>query len=91
MTLRSGDYEIHGDSITIRKEVLERWRDHYHMKGREKSEADGPTWQSWYYWDASKSDFQDGYVTSAKPANRPESATAKAALCTAAEDWSATV
>ena len=50
MTLRNGDYEIHGDSITIRKEVLEKWRDHYHMKGREKSEADGPTWQSWYYW-----------------------------------------
>ena len=50
MTLRNGDYEIHGDSITIRKEVLEQWRDHYHMKGREKSEADGPTWQSWYYW-----------------------------------------
>ena len=49
MTLRSGDYEIHGDSITIRKEVLEKWRDHYHMKGREKSEADGPTWQSWHY------------------------------------------
>ena len=50
MTLRNGEYEIHGDSITIRKEVLEQWRDHYHMKGREKSEADGPTWQSWYYW-----------------------------------------
>ena len=50
MTLRNGDYEIHGDSITIRKEVLERWRDHYNMKGREKSEADGPTWPSWYYW-----------------------------------------
>ena len=30
MTLRNGDYEIHGDSITIRKEVLERWRDHWH-------------------------------------------------------------
>ena len=50
MTLRNGDYEINGDSITIRKEVLEKWRDHYHMKGLEKSEADGPTWQSWHYW-----------------------------------------
>lgn len=29
MTLRNGDYEIHGDSITIRKEVLENWHQHY--------------------------------------------------------------
>ena len=35
MTLRNGDYEIHGDSITIRKEVLQSWYDHY-MKVAEK-------------------------------------------------------
>ena len=29
MTLRNSDYEIHGDSITIRKEVLQSWYDHY--------------------------------------------------------------
>ena len=50
MTLRPNDYEINGDSITIKKEVLEYWRNHYHMMWREKSEADGPTWESWYYW-----------------------------------------
>ena len=29
MTLRSGDYEIHGDSITIKKDVLAEWYVHY--------------------------------------------------------------
>lgn len=29
MTLRKGEYEINEDSITIKKEVLEQWRDHY--------------------------------------------------------------
>lgn len=35
MTLRNGDYEIHGDSITIRKEVLERWHKHYNKVSKE--------------------------------------------------------
>ena len=30
MTLRQGEYEITDDAITIKKEVLEQWRDHYH-------------------------------------------------------------
>lgn len=29
MTLRKGEYEINEDSITIKKEILEQWRDHY--------------------------------------------------------------
>lgn len=29
MTLRKGEYEINEDSITIKKEVLQQWRDHY--------------------------------------------------------------
>ena len=29
MTLRKGEYEVNEDSITIKKEVLEQWRDHY--------------------------------------------------------------
>ena len=29
MTLRNGDYEIHGDSITIKKDVLAEWYVHY--------------------------------------------------------------
>lgn len=29
MTLRQGEYQITEDSITIKKEVLEQWRDHY--------------------------------------------------------------
>lgn len=29
MTLRKGEYEITDDAITIKKEVLEQWRDHY--------------------------------------------------------------
>ena len=35
MTLRNGDYEINGDSITIRKEVLEKWHQHYNKVSRE--------------------------------------------------------
>ena len=35
MTLRSGDYEIHGDSITIRKDVLEQWHKHYNKVSKE--------------------------------------------------------
>ena len=35
MTLRNGDYEIHGDSITIRKEVLEKWPKHYNKVSKE--------------------------------------------------------
>lgn len=29
MTLRKGEYEVNEDSITIKKEILEQWRDHY--------------------------------------------------------------
>ena len=29
MTLRQGEYEITDDAITIKKKVLEQWRDHY--------------------------------------------------------------
>lgn len=29
MTLRQGEYEITDDAITIKKEVLEQWRDYY--------------------------------------------------------------
>ena len=29
MTLRQGEYEITDDTITIKKKVLEQWRDHY--------------------------------------------------------------
>lgn len=29
MTLRQGECQITEDSITIKKEVLEQWRDHY--------------------------------------------------------------
>ena len=39
MTLRNGDYEIHSDSITIRKEVLEKWRDHYMKVAEEKTDS----------------------------------------------------
>ena len=39
MTLRSGDYEIHGDSITIRKEVLQSWYDHYMKVAEEKTDS----------------------------------------------------
>ena len=35
MTLRNGDYEIHGDSITIRKEVLGKWHKHYNKVSKE--------------------------------------------------------
>ena len=35
MTLRNGDYEIHGDSITIWKEVLEKWHKHYNKVSKE--------------------------------------------------------
>ena len=36
MTLRNGDYEIHGDSITIKKEVLQDWYNHYRKVANEK-------------------------------------------------------
>lgn len=39
MTLRNGDYEIHGDSITIRKEVLQSWYDHYMKVAEEKTDS----------------------------------------------------
>ena len=35
MTLRNGEYEIHGDSITIRKDVLEQWHKHYNNVSKE--------------------------------------------------------
>lgn len=39
MTLRNGDYEIHGDSITIKKEVLQEWYDHYMKVAKEKTDS----------------------------------------------------
>lgn len=35
MTLRNGDYEINGNSITIKKDVLEKWHEHYGKVSRE--------------------------------------------------------
>ena len=29
MNLRNNEYEINGESITIRKDVLEKWHEHY--------------------------------------------------------------
>ena len=37
MTLRKGEYEINEDSITIKKEVLEQWRDHYSEVSKSES------------------------------------------------------
>lgn len=36
MILQNGDYEINGDSITIRKEVLQDWYNHYSKVAKSK-------------------------------------------------------
>lgn len=50
MTLRNGDYEIHGDSITIRKEVLEKWREHYFLAGKNAFKESCMTGMALLYW-----------------------------------------
>lgn len=45
MILCGEDFEINGDSITIKREVLKRWREHYSQVAKEKNSID---WKMYY-------------------------------------------
>lgn len=48
MTLRQGEYEITDDAITIKKDVLEQWRDHYFNNALDK-ELSEHFWKKMFY------------------------------------------
>lgn len=45
MKLRNHEYKTQGNEITLSKEILERWRDHY----QEVSERYGEAWRKMFY------------------------------------------
>lgn len=48
MTLQQGEYEITNDAITIKKEVLEQWRDHYYNVALDKELSEQEEKQMFY-------------------------------------------